>query len=68
LELQILPDTGKTYRNRNVNEPAPGPERAIAGQNNRLQQKKRALIDATIGSEQPLMEGLSFADIEEMRL
>lgn len=31
-----------------------------------LQQKKRALIDATIESEQPLMDGLSLDEIEEM--
>ncbi|MEP6668419.1 MAG: DEAD/DEAH box helicase [Chthoniobacter sp.] len=31
-----------------------------------LQQKKRALVDATIESEQPLMDGLSFDEIEEM--
>jgi SNF2 family DNA or RNA helicase len=31
-----------------------------------LQQKKRALIEATIESEQPLMEGLSLAEIEEV--
>jgi SNF2 family DNA or RNA helicase len=31
-----------------------------------LQQKKRALADALIESEQPLMEGLSLGEIEEM--
>jgi len=31
-----------------------------------LQQKKRALAEATIESEQPLMEGLSLSEIEEM--
>jgi SNF2 family DNA or RNA helicase len=31
-----------------------------------LQQKKRALVDATIESEQPMMEGLSLDEIEEM--
>jgi SNF2 family DNA or RNA helicase len=31
-----------------------------------LQQKKRALIDATIESEQPLMDGLSLNEIQEM--
>ena len=31
-----------------------------------LQQKKRALVEATIESEHPLMEGLSLSEIEEM--
>jgi superfamily II DNA or RNA helicase len=31
-----------------------------------LQQKKRALVDATLESEQPLMEGLTLGEIEEM--
>ncbi|MEI9893112.1 MAG: DEAD/DEAH box helicase [Chthoniobacter sp.] len=31
-----------------------------------LQQKKRALVDATIESEQPLMDGLSLDEIQEM--
>jgi SNF2 family DNA or RNA helicase len=31
-----------------------------------LQQKKRAIAEATIESEQPLMEGLSMEDIQEM--
>jgi SNF2 family DNA or RNA helicase len=31
-----------------------------------LQQKKRALVEATLESEQPLMEGLSLTEIQEM--
>ncbi len=31
-----------------------------------LQQRKRALVEATIESEQPMMEGLSLGEIEEM--
>lgn len=31
-----------------------------------LQQKKRALVEATIENEQPLMEGLSLTEIQEM--